>query len=231
MRLIADTVAFAVDEMPSWNPTNVCSYHLQEAGATPVQEIAYSMSTAIAVLDEVTARGQVADRDFAKVFGRISFFVNAGVRFVEEHAKLRAMSALWEEIGRERYGVTEPKFLRMRYGVQVNSPRPDRGSAGEQRAADRARGARGDPRTQRARPGDPAAGVERGARPAAALGPAVEPADPAGAGLRDRPARVPRHLRGLEGDGRPGRRADRGRRARRWRWSPTRAARSRRSPT
>ena len=121
MRLIADTVAFAVDEMPSWNPTNVCSYHLQEAGATPVQEIAYSMSTAVAVLDEVTARGQVADRDFAKVFGRISFFVNAGVRFVEEHAKLRAMSALWEEIGRERYGVTEPKFLRMRYGVQVNS--------------------------------------------------------------------------------------------------------------
>ena len=121
MRLIADTVAFAVDEMPSWNPTNVCSYHLQEAGATPVQEIAYSMSTAVAVLDEVTARGEVADQDFAKVFGRISFFVNAGVRFVEEHAKLRAMSALWEEIGRERYGVTEPKFLRMRYGVQVNS--------------------------------------------------------------------------------------------------------------
>jgi (2R)-ethylmalonyl-CoA mutase len=121
MRLIADTVAFAVNEIPSWNPTNVCSYHLQEAGATPVQEIAYAMSTAIAVLDEVRARGQVAESDFPKVFGRISFFVNAGVRFVEEHAKLRAMSALWEEIGRERYGVTEPKLLRMRYGVQVNS--------------------------------------------------------------------------------------------------------------
>jgi (2R)-ethylmalonyl-CoA mutase len=121
MRLIADTVAFAVNEIPSWNPTNVCSYHLQEAGATPVQEIAYAMCTAIAVLDEVKARGQVAEEDFPKVFGRISFFVNAGVRFVEEHAKLRAMSQLWEEIGRERYAVTEPKFLRMRYGVQVNS--------------------------------------------------------------------------------------------------------------
>src|ERR687891_9208 len=121
MRLIADTVAFAVNETPSWNPTNVCSYHLQEAGATPVQEIAYAMSTAIAVLDEVKARGQVADSDFPKVFGRISFFVNAGVRFVEEHAKLRAMGEIWEEIGRERYAVTDPKFLRMRYGVQVNS--------------------------------------------------------------------------------------------------------------
>jgi (2R)-ethylmalonyl-CoA mutase len=121
MRLIADTVAFSVNEIPSWNPTNVCSYHLQEAGATPVQEIAYALSTAIAVLDEVKARGQVADSDFPKVFGRISFFVNAGVRFIEEHAKLRAMAELWEELGRERYGVTDEKFLRMRYGVQVNS--------------------------------------------------------------------------------------------------------------
>jgi (2R)-ethylmalonyl-CoA mutase len=121
MRLIADTVAFSVNEIPSWNPTNVCSYHLQEAGATPVQEIAYSLSTAIAVLDEVKARGQVADDDFPKVFGRISFFVNAGVRFVEEHAKLRAMGEIWESIGRDRYGVTDPKLLRLRYGVQVNS--------------------------------------------------------------------------------------------------------------
>jgi (2R)-ethylmalonyl-CoA mutase len=121
LRLIADTVAFAVNEIPSWNPTNVCSYHLQEAGATPIQEIAYSLSTAIAVLDEVKRRGQVAESDFPKVFGRISFFVNAGVRFVEEHAKLRAMSELWEELGRERYGVTGEKLLRMRYGVQVNS--------------------------------------------------------------------------------------------------------------
>src|SRR3954465_6007799 len=121
MRLIADTVAFTVNEIPKWNPINVCSYHLQEAGATPVQEIAYALSTAIAVLDEVKERGQVSDEDFPKVFGRISFFVNAGVRFIEEHAKLRAMGRLWEQIGRNRYGVTEPKFLRLRYGVQVNS--------------------------------------------------------------------------------------------------------------
>jgi ethylmalonyl-CoA mutase len=121
MRLIADTVAFTVNEVPSWNPINVCSYHLQEAGATPVQEIAYALSTAIAVLDETKRRGQVSDADFPRVFGRISFFVNAGVRFIEEHAKLRAMARLWGEIGRERYGVSEPKYLRMRYGVQVNS--------------------------------------------------------------------------------------------------------------
>jgi (2R)-ethylmalonyl-CoA mutase len=121
MRLIADTVAFTVNEVPSWNPINVCSYHLQEAGATPVQEIAFALSTAIAVLDETKARGQVAEEDFPRVFGRISFFVNAGIRFIEEHAKLRAMGRLWEEIGRERYAVTEPKYLRMRYGVQVNS--------------------------------------------------------------------------------------------------------------
>jgi ethylmalonyl-CoA mutase len=121
MRLIADMVAFSVNEVPSWNPTNICSYHLQEAGATPVQEIAYALSTGIAVLDEVKARGQVADSDFPKVFGRISFFVNAGIRLVEEIAKLRAMSALWQQIGRERYGVTDEKMLRFRYGVQVNS--------------------------------------------------------------------------------------------------------------
>jgi len=121
MRLIADMVAFTVNEIPSWNPINVCSYHLQEAGATPVQEIAYSISNAIAVLDAVRERGQVSAGDFPRVFGRISFFVNAGIRFVEEHAKLRAMVALWEELGRERYGVTDPKLLRLRYGVQVNS--------------------------------------------------------------------------------------------------------------
>src|SRR6476619_6740710 len=121
MRLIADTVAFAVNEVPSWNPTNICSYHLQEAGATPVQEIAYALSTGIAVLDEVKRRGQVAEADFAKVFGRISFFVNAGIRLVEEIAKLRTMGRLWTQIGRERYGVTDEKMLRFRYGVQVNS--------------------------------------------------------------------------------------------------------------
>jgi len=121
MRLIADMVAFTVNEVPSWNPINICSYHLQEAGATPVQEIAYAISTAIAVLDEVKTRGQVADEDFPKVFGRISFFVNAGIRFIEEIAKLKAMGRIWTEIGRQRYGVEDPKMLRFRYGVQVNS--------------------------------------------------------------------------------------------------------------
>jgi ethylmalonyl-CoA mutase len=119
MRLIADMVAYTVTEIPKWNPINICSYHLQEAGATPVQEIAFSMANAMAVLDAVRER---VDQDLmGQVFGRISFFVNAGVRFVEEHAKLRAMGQLWEELGRERYGVKDPKHLRFRYGVQVNS--------------------------------------------------------------------------------------------------------------
>ena len=121
MRLIADMVAFTVNEVPSWNPINICSYHLQEAGATPIQEIAYAISTGVAVLDEVKARGQVADEDFPKVFGRISFFVNAGIRFIEEIAKLKTMGRIWTGIGRERYGVTDEKMLRFRYGVQVNS--------------------------------------------------------------------------------------------------------------
>ena len=119
MRLIADMIAFTVDEVPRWNPINICSYHLQEAGATPVQEIAYALSTAVAVLDRV--RPRVPDETFPRVFGRISFFVNAGIRFVEEHAKLRAMGRLWEEIGRSRYGVDDERLLRFRYGVQVNS--------------------------------------------------------------------------------------------------------------
>ncbi len=121
MRLIADTIAYTVEHVPAWNPINICSYHLQEAGATPVQEIAYAMSNAIAVLDSVRDRLDGDEARMAAVFGRISFFVNAGVRFVEEHAKLRAMGLLWEEIGRERYGVGDPKLLRFRYGVQVNS--------------------------------------------------------------------------------------------------------------
>ena len=119
MRLIADMIAYTVEHVPKWNPINICSYHLQEAGATPVQEIAYAMSDAIAVLDAV--RERVPPEGIEQVFGRISFFVNAGVRFVEEHAKLRAMSILWEELGRERYGVEDPHHLRFRYGVQVNS--------------------------------------------------------------------------------------------------------------
>ncbi|HET7049020.1 MAG TPA: methylmalonyl-CoA mutase family protein [Solirubrobacteraceae bacterium] len=126
MRLIADTIAYTVQHVPKWNPINICSYHLQEAGATPIQEIAYAMSNAVAVLDAVRDRlgtaGEARDEDLmGNVFGRISFFVNAGVRFVEEHAKLRAMAQLWDELGRDRYGVLDEKHRRFRYGVQVNS--------------------------------------------------------------------------------------------------------------
>jgi (2R)-ethylmalonyl-CoA mutase len=120
MRLIADTIVYTVTHVPRWNPINICSYHLQEAGATPVQEIAYAMSNAIAVLDAVRERLD-DDALMGDVFGRISFFVNAGVRFIEEHAKLRAMSQLWDELGAERYGVIDAKQRRFRYGVQVNS--------------------------------------------------------------------------------------------------------------
>ncbi|MGH3883444.1 MAG: protein meaA [Pseudonocardiaceae bacterium] len=121
LRLITDTVAYTVNHIPKWNPINICSYHLQEAGATPVQEVAYAMCTAIAVLDSVRDCGQVAPEDFATVVGRMSFFVNAGVRFVEEMCKLRAFGRLWDETCRDRYGVADPKLRRFRYGVQVNS--------------------------------------------------------------------------------------------------------------
>ncbi len=120
-RLIVDMVAWCAHHAPKWNPMNVCSYHLQEVGATPVQEIAYSFATAIGVLDAVRESGQVSDDQFGDVFGSISFFVNAGIRFVEEVCKLRAMSAMWAAIGRDRYGVTDERALRFRYGVQVNS--------------------------------------------------------------------------------------------------------------
>jgi len=121
LRLITDLVAYTVREIPKWNPINVCSYHLQEAGATPVQEIAYAMCTAIAVLDAVRDSGQVRDEDFGAVVARISFFVNAGVRFVEEMCKMRAFVQLWDDLTRERYGVLDAKQRRFRYGVQVNS--------------------------------------------------------------------------------------------------------------
>ena len=121
MRLITDMVTYTVGEIPKWNPINICSYHLQEAGATPVQEIAYSMSTALAVLDAVRESGRVPEDEFGTVVARISFFVNAGVRFVEEMCKMRAFVQLWDEITRERYGVTDAKQRRFRYGVQVNS--------------------------------------------------------------------------------------------------------------
>lgn len=121
MRLTTDVLAYTVNHVPSWNPLNICSYHLQEAGATPVQELAFALANAIAVLDAVKERGQVPEADFPKVVGRISFFVNAGIRFVEEIAKMRAFVELWDRITRERYGVEDPKLRRFRYGVQVNS--------------------------------------------------------------------------------------------------------------
>ncbi|MEO1280769.1 MAG: protein meaA [Pseudomonadota bacterium] len=121
LKLIKDTIVFSYDNVPKWNPTNVCSYHLQEAGATPVQELAYALATAVAVLDTVKASGEVPDEDFPTVFGRVSFFVNAGMRFITEVCKMRAFTELWEEIAAERYGVTDPKLTRFRYGIQVNS--------------------------------------------------------------------------------------------------------------
>jgi ethylmalonyl-CoA mutase len=121
LRLTSDLIAYTVNNIPKWNPINICSYHLQEAGATPTQELAYALCTAIAVLDTVRDSGQVAPEDFERVVGRISFFVNAGVRFVEETCKMRAFVQLWDEVTRERYGVQDPKMRRFRYGVQVNS--------------------------------------------------------------------------------------------------------------
>jgi ethylmalonyl-CoA mutase len=121
LRLIKDTIVYSYQHVPKWNPTNVCSYHLQEAGATPVQELAFALATAIAVLDTVKASGEVRPEDFGTVVGRMSFFVNAGMRFVTEICKMRAFNELWDEITRERYGVTDAKNRMFRYGVQVNS--------------------------------------------------------------------------------------------------------------
>ena len=121
LRLMSDVITYTVKNIPKWNPVNVCSYHLQEAGATPVQEVAYALCTAIAVLDTVRASGRLDAAEFAAAVGRLSFFVNSGVRFIEEVCKLRAFGQLWEELTRERYGVENPKLRRFRYGVQVNS--------------------------------------------------------------------------------------------------------------
>jgi (2R)-ethylmalonyl-CoA mutase len=121
LRLIKDTIVYTSRQVPKWNPTNICSYHLQEAGATPVQELAFALAHAEAVLDEVKKSGEVSDADFPELFGRISFFVNAGVRFITEVCKMRAFVDLWDEIGEKRYGVDDPALRRFRYGVQVNS--------------------------------------------------------------------------------------------------------------
>src|SRR3982751_3131210 len=121
MRLIKDVAIFTTTELPKWNPMNICSYHLQEAGATPVQELAFALATAIAVLDTVRNSGEVTAEKFGEVVGRISFFVNAGLRFITEICKMRAFVELWDEITRERYGIKDPKHRLFRYGVQVNS--------------------------------------------------------------------------------------------------------------
>jgi (2R)-ethylmalonyl-CoA mutase len=121
LKLIGDVVSYCLHHLPKWNPTNICSYHLQEAGATPIQELAFALSTAIAVLDQVKASGEVSEADFPKVVGRLSFFVNAGIRFITEMCKMRAFTEMWDELTRTRYGVEDEKFRRFRYGVQVNS--------------------------------------------------------------------------------------------------------------
>ena len=121
MRLTSDVITYTVKHVPKWNPTNVCSYHLQEAGATPVQEVAYALAAAVAILDTVRETGRVDAKELAQTVGRISFFLNAGIRFIEEICKIRAFSRLWDRITRERYGVTDEKLRRFRYGVQVNS--------------------------------------------------------------------------------------------------------------
>ena len=206
LRLISDVISYTVNEIPKWNPINICSYHLQEAGATPTQELAYALCTAIAVLDAVKDSGQVAEEDFEKVVGRISFFVNAGVRFIEETCKMRAFVQLWDEITRERYGVTDEKMRRFRYGVQVNSlglteAQPENNVQRivlEMLGVTLSKNARA--RAVQLPAWNEALGLPR------PVGPAVVAAAAAGAGLRVRPARVRRHLRGLardRGQGRP----------------------------
>ena len=131
LRMITDIAAYTRAHLPKWNPMNVCSYHLQEAGATPEQELAFALATATAVLDDL--KGKVPEEHFGQMVGRISFFVNAGIRFVTEMCKMRAFVDLWDEICRDRYGVSDPKMRRFRYGVQVNSLGSDRTTTRKQR--------------------------------------------------------------------------------------------------
>lgn len=120
-RVIVDMIAWCAKNAPKWNPINICSYHLQEVGATPVQEISFALANAIDILDAVKSSGQISDQEFPQVFASFSFFVNAGIRFIEETCKMRAFVKLWDRIGRERYAITDERALRFRYGVQVNS--------------------------------------------------------------------------------------------------------------
>ncbi len=228
-RLITDVAAYTREHLPKWNPMNVCSYHLQEAGATPEQELAFALATAITVLDDL--RGKVPAEHFPEMVGRISFFVNAGIRFVTELSKMRAFVDLWEEITRERYGVDRAEVppLPLRRAGQL--ARPYRAAAGKQRLPDPHRNARGHAVEKGPRPRRAASRLERGARPAAAVGPAMVAPDAADPRLRDRPARIRRHLRRQPGDRAQGRGAQSTARApslpRSTRW----AARWRRSTT
>ena len=201
LRLIKDTIVFTTREMPKWNPTNVCSYHLQEAGATPVQELAFALATAHRRARRACkASGEVPPEEFGAVVGRISFFVNAGLRFVTEICKMRAFTELWDEISARalrRHRPQAPPVPLRRAGQLAG---PHRAAAGEQRLPHPDRDAGRDAVEERARPRRAAAGLERGAGPAAAVGPAVVAPHAADPRLRDRPARVRRHLRRLDGD-------------------------------
>ena len=222
-RLTVDLICHTVRHVPKWNPINVCSYHLQEAGATPVQEIAYALATAIGVLDAVRESGQVSADELPEVVGRMSFFVNAGIRFIEEVCKLRAFSRLWDRLTAERYGVTDEKLRRFRYGVQVNSlglteEQPENNVQRivlEMLGVTLSKDVRA--RAIQLPTWNEALGL------AAAVGSAVVAAHPAGVGVRERPARVRRRVRRFEGDRGEDRRARRGGRgraavgARRWR--------------
>ncbi len=229
LRLITDMIAYTVAHVPKWNPINVCSYHLQEAGATPVQEVAFALCTAIAVLDSVRDSGQVPAERFGEVVARISFFVNAGVRFVEEMCKLRAFGRLWDEITAERYGVSDPKQRRFRYGVQVNSlglteAQPENNVYRillEMLAVTLSRDARA--RAVQLPAWNEALGLPR------PVGPAVVAAHAAGARVRVGPARVRRPVRGLAGRRGEGRRRSPTAPARRSTGSWTWAGRSPRS--
>ncbi len=207
LRMIAEMYEYCLEEIPKWNPSNICSYHLQEAGATPAQELAFALANAIALLDLIKERGHFTDEQFERAVGRISFFVNAGIRFVEEMCKMRAFAELWDEFTAERFGVQEREVPPVPLRRAGQLARPHRVPAREQRLAHPDRDPRRHPQPRRPLPRAPAARVERGAVAAAPVGPAVVAAPPADPRLRDRPARVPRPVRGL------GRRALQGRRA------------------
>ncbi len=199
MRLIAEMYEYCLEAIPKWNASNICCYHLQEAGATPVQELAFALANAISLLDLLKTRGKFSTDQFERAVGRISFFVNAGIRFIEEMSKMRAFGAVVGLLHRRpvRRHESEVPDVPLRRTGQLAGP--DRGAAREQRLAHPDRGARRDPVPQRPLPRPAVARLERGDESAAAVGPAVVPAAAADPGLRDRPAGVPGSVRRLAG--------------------------------